>query len=710
MKSIGKITKRLINKGSRSSPGTSCQSNNSFYNLSISEVEKICNFICENNGCYFSLVSAEGHIIFAGSSFKDLGYDKDSLSGRLIFDFIHPDESADFSSLIIKSRPSANNQESASSGEITSRDFRFLSHSGEWIKFKTSVIPVIDSAEADLLWMIVFQNITTNKPAEEDNIRLAAIPRESPNPILSCDSQGNITYINPAAKTILNDLGIKRAEYFLPKNHLQIVQSCLDDRKSYNQIEADISGHFFSWSYNPIPDIKIVHIHGMDITEQKYVEQKLIHDALHDSLTGLPNRIMFRDTLERSIKRARRKKDYNFAVLFLDLTRFKLINDSLGHLIGDKVLIKTAERLTACLRPGDLAARFGGDEFTIFLDDIEDSSDAIRVAKRVQTELSAHLIIENQEIIPSAGIGIVLYSKDYSKPEDLLRDANTAMFKAKSHGGSNYVMFDKEMHLHAMKLLQLETDLQHAIERREFRVYYQPIIALSTGKLSGFEALLRWERPGYGLMPPDSFISFLEETDMILPVGEWVLKEACGQLKKWQNEFPDKNHLTVSVNLSARQFSQPDLIDKVRESLQQNNLYASSLKLEITESVIMENYSLTNSLLMQLRQMNVQLSIDDFGTGYSSLSQLYRFPIHILKIDRSFINIIRKNGENSEIAQTIISLARNLGITVIAEGIENEDQMIVLKNMNCEYGQGYYISRPLTSDAATEFLRENHRW
>ena len=443
-----------------------------------------------------------------------------------------------------------------------------------------------------------------------------------------------------------------------------------------------------------------------DITDRKRAEERLLHDAFHDALTGLPNRALFMDHLKLTIARAKRRDEQMFAVLFLDLDRFKIINDSLGHMIGDQLLVGIARRLETCLRPGDTVARLGGDEFTILLEDIQDASEAIAVAERIQKELRVPFNLGGHEVFTTVSIGIAPSTTGYDRPEDLLRDADTAMYRAKTLGKTRHEVFDKAMHARAMNLLQLETDLRRAVERQEFFIQYQPIVSLESGKLHGFEALVRWQHPERGPISPMDFIPVAEETGLIIPIGQWVLAEACRQMRHWQEKFTDCGPLTMSVNLSSKQFTQPNLIDRIKQVLEETKIDPHSLKLEITESVVMENIETATEMLKQLRAVGVGLSIDDFGTGYSSLSYLHRFPINTLKIDRSFVTRMVDKDENTEIVRTIVMLAQNLGMNVVAEGVETEEQLRHLQSLECEYGQGYYFSKPVDTEKAEQFLSD----
>ncbi len=470
-----------------------------------------------------------------------------------------------------------------------------------------------------------------------------------------------------------------------------------------------------------------------DVTERKLAESQLLHDAFHDALTGLPNRALFMNRLGHTVERAKRHENSIFAVLFVDLDRFKVINDSLGHLSGDRLLITVAERLKHCLRSGDTLSRLGGDEFTILLEDIKDITEATNVAERIQTSLSLPFNLGVHEVFITTSIGIVLSPTGYEQLEDILRDADTAMYRAKASGKACYRVFDKTMHLRAVTLLQLENDLRRAVQslarlpsyskgnvglgtpeemKQEFQVHYQPIVSLASGKITGFEALLRWQHPSRGLLSPTEFIPIAEETRLIVPLGYWVLRSACYQTRAWQERFPTTPPLTISVNLSSKQFLQPNLIEQIEQILEESGLDACSLRLEITESAIMENSETSATMLLQLRSIGVQIYIDDFGTGYSSLSYLQRFPVNALKIDRSFISRMGVDGEDSAIVQTIVMLANKLGIDVIAEGIETEEQLGQLREICCTQaqGQGYFFSKPLDSQAAETLIADLPHW
>ncbi|MEG4853832.1 EAL domain-containing protein [Microcoleus sp. B5-D4] len=433
-------------------------------------------------------------------------------------------------------------------------------------------------------------------------------------------------------------------------------------------------------------------------------EEKLGHYAFHDALTGLPNRAWFMNRLQQAIDLSYRREDYLYAVLFIDLDRFKVVNDSLGHLVGDQLLKSVARQLQVCLRHTDAVARFGGDEFVILLEDIKDIDEPSRVAERIQNQLRQPFNLNDYEVFTEISMGIILSTMGYDRPEDVLRDADIAMYYAKAQGRGRYEVFDPAMQTVAMTRLQLENDLRRAIALQEFCVHYQPIVSLSTGQLSGFEALVRWHHPSGIIYPPAEFIPVAEETGLINELGWFVLQEACHQINIWQQQFPQTPPLAINVNLSPVQLKQANLLNRIEEILQQTGFPSYRLKLEITESCILETVSREEKMLKQLKALGLMLCIDDFGTGYSSLSRLHEFPIDTLKIDRSFVSRIGLDNSGVEIIQTIVTLARSRGMDIVAEGIETPTQLQKLRELGCELGQGYLFSKPVDSEKATELL------
>lgn len=447
----------------------------------------------------------------------------------------------------------------------------------------------------------------------------------------------------------------------------------------------------------------------IDITERKRAEEQLIHDAIHDGLTGLANRVFFMNQLQMALKMSERHSGYEFAILFVDVDRFKRINDSLGHVVGDQLLVAIANVLTRCTKPTDTVARLGGDEFAILLEDIHDIHDAIRVAQRIQDDLVPPFRLAGHDVVTTASIGIVLSAADYQHGTELMRDADIAMYRAKDNGRNCYEVFDKVMHARAVQMLKLEADLQRAIDQQEFVVHYQPIVSLTTGQLTGFEALIRWQSP-QGMIPPNHFIPLAEDNGMIVPIGEWILQSACQQLWAWQQEFPHAANLQMSVNLASRQLAEENLIAEIELILQSTGLSGTCLKLELTERMLMENSTVVVSRLEKLKERNIRLSIDDFGTGFSSLSYLHQFPIDTLKIDRSFVDQMDSTTSQSGIVQAIVNLAHALKMDAIAEGIETQQQVQTLQSLGCEYGQGYFFARPLPADQVRSLLANRSTW
>ena len=451
-----------------------------------------------------------------------------------------------------------------------------------------------------------------------------------------------------------------------------------------------------------------------DITERKQKEEQLlgdaIHNAFHDGLTGLPNRALLLDRLDRTMERARHHEGYTFAVLFLDIDHFKDVNDQFGHAVGDQLLAEIADRLSTCMSPRDTVARLGGDEFAILLDDTGDVAKILRCAENIQEQLQTPFHLGDNELTTSASIGIALSTGGRRQAEDLLADADKAMYRAKAHGRARHEVFNRDIHARAVARLQMRTDLEQAIEDRGFQVYYQPIIDLGAGKITGFEALGRWLHPSRGLVSPAEFIPLAEETGLIIDIGRWLMLEACRQVRYWQDAYPFDLPSGISINLTSREFSQPDLIPTIQKVLSESGLPPSHLSLEITEGVILEDPEQRALTLESLRDLGVKVYIDDFGTGHASFNFMYSFPIDALKIDNSFIHRIGPAGENAEIVRTIIMLAQDYGMQVIGEGIETADQLAVLRDLRCRYGQGFYFARPMNAEKMDALLASQPHW
>ncbi|RCJ37926.1 diguanylate phosphodiesterase [Nostoc minutum NIES-26] len=447
-----------------------------------------------------------------------------------------------------------------------------------------------------------------------------------------------------------------------------------------------------------------------EITSRRQLQSKLLDIALHDSLTGLPNRVLFIRRLAKALHCAKQESNYQFAVLFLDCDRFKVVNDSLGHLVGDELLVAIARRLQACLTPVDTLARLGGDEFGILLEKIVDINSAIKIADNILQQLSIAFKLSRYEVFMNASIGINWGHKDYEKPEFLLRDADTAMYRAKALGRARYHVFDPAMYQEAIQLLELENDLRRAVDRQEFLVYYQPIISLGTGRISGFEALVRWQHPIRGLISPIEFIPVAEETGLINPINMWVLQSACHQLHIWQNHPATPENLTISVNLSARLFSQANLTTQIDQIIDETQVNPACLELEITESVIMENTHAVKTILQKLKARKIKLVMDDFGTGYSSLSYLHSFPLNALKIDKSFVKRMQHNQEDMGLVPAMIGIAESMGMAVIAEGVETKEQLKQLRSLKCDFAQGYLFSKPLEQRLVLDLIASAPQW
>ena len=549
-----------------------------------------------------------------------------------------------------------------------------------------------------------------------DEARFRALVENSSDIVVVLDKGGVLRYVSPSVKRLLGydaaqQIGTSAYSLMHPADVRRFQEGfarVLGRPEDHAPTEFRLRHADGSWRYLEATATNLLHdpsVRGVvenvrDITERKLLEEQLAHQAFYDALTGLPNRTLFMDRLGHALARAARRTTRT-AVLFLDVDGFKLINDSLGHGVGDHMLVTVGQRLITSLRPGDTVARFGGDEFTVLLEDIAEPGDALRVAERIIDGLRQPFSVEGRDIFITASIGITLSTaRDTpARAGDLVREADIALYQAKAAGKARAVLFAPSMNTSAVERLDLATELRQAVARRELRVYYQPEVDLDTGAVVGMEALLRWQHPRHGLVGPADFIPLAEETGLIIPVGGWVLEEACRQARLWQALRPADPPLVVSVNLSARQLQQPDLVEQATRVLRETGLAPSALQLEITESAMMLDTESTIATLRALKEMGVRLAIDDFGTGYSSLSYLQRFPVDTLKIDRSFIKEVSCDPGAAAIVRAVTTLAHALGIEVTAEGIETEEQLARVRALRCDRGQGYYFSEPLPSDA-----------
>lgn len=611
----------------------------------------------------------------------------------------------------------------------------FWSDLRDWVRALAALVLIFDI-------YTIYQHLQLHrlrKQLAEKNELFELITENAADMIAVVDNAGNRIYNSPAYQRILGYSAeeleaTKSSEQIHPADRGRVLEAAERARLTgcgqtleYRMRHKDGSWRVLESTASTVRNsegkIEKLVIVNRDITDRKRVEEALAHNAFHDRLTNLPNRALFLDRLQRAITRARRHSDYKFAVLFIDVDEFKVFNDSLGHSAGDELLIQIGRRLAACFRESDTVsrtstessisependslARLGGDEFTVLLEDISNPGDAIRVAQRIQDKWKIPFVIGGQEVVMSASIGIALGLTAGTEAEDLVRDAELAMYRAKRAGKARYEVFDPAMHTSAVRRLKLETDLRRALELQELRVYYQPIVRLKSGKICGFEALSRWQRPE-GLVLPGEFIPVADETGLIVPINCLLLLEACQQLRSWQAHFPSDEPLTMSVNVAPRQFAQPDLARDISSIIEQAGVNPATLQLEIVETVAMGDPERAAQVLSDLKATGVRLSIDDFGTGYSSLSRLQRLPVDSLKVDRTFISTMDADPDSQEIVRLIVAMAHTLGLKVIAEGTETEKQVLILKELDCEMAQGYLFARPCPAEEISARLRSN---
>src|SRR5918995_23861 len=669
-----------------------------------------------------ALVGTDGRFLRVNRSLCEiLGYPERELLGKTFQELTHPDD-LEFDLEHLRR---------LLAGEVRTyqTEKRYLHQDGHVVWALLSVSVVHDEEDEPLYFVSQIQDVSERKKVEkviiESEERFRSLVQNSSDIITILDTDGTVLYVSPAVERVTGyrpeeQVGTNAFGSVHPDDREQALNTFAEVLKRpglHPSLEFRVPHKDGSWRYlehvvNNLlddPAVRGVVVNSWDVTERKALVEQLSYQAFHDLLTGLPNRALFMDRLERALARANRRGN-KVSVLFVDLDNFKVINDSLGHEVGDQLLIAVAERLKTCLRPEDTAARLGGDEFTILVEDISSVGEGVQIAERIADILRPPFALEDQEVFVTASTGIALNSTAQEQPADLLRHADLAMYRAKRRGKARYEVFEPNMEARALKRLLLETGLRRALVRQQFRVYYQPIVALDNDKIAGVEALVRWEHPERGLLLPEVFLSVAEETGLIVQIGQWVLREAAKQARIWQERYPGTPPLTISVNLSTREFFHPQLVAEV---LGESEIDPASLQLEITEGAMTTNgtYS-ADRTLRKLKRMGVQLAIDDFGLGYSSLSYLKRFPVDFLKIDRSFIAGLSQapNGvsKDTEIVKAMIELTHALGLEVIAEGVENAEQLTRLRQMKCDLAQGNYFSEPLPSEELAVILAEDH--
>ena len=672
----------------------------------------------ENTPLAILVAGADEKVVAVNSAFESLfGFARTEVIDREINDLITPADRTDEASWLSRR---------TFAGETVSQRSVRLRKDGTQIPVEIFGVPVVQDGQVELVYGIYVD--------QTERLRAEAALRESEEKFRSLAEQslqgifvlkhGRIAYANQMMADITGyDLGdflgldqqaleglihpADRAFVVAAANGFEIGDGEVSPQSEYRLITK--SGEV-KWVLQQTRTVQFdgdLGVEGVlvEITKRKHAEEQLLQSALHDSLTGLPNRASFHDRVDLALERTRGRSQSPFAVLFLDLDRFKLINDGYGHQAGDRLLVDIAHRLRRAVRPGDTVARLGGDEFTVLIPDIKGPDEAVSVATRIHTALSKPFQVGDQEVFTSASTGIAISSPRYDNPDEILRDADIAMYQAKANGRARHFMYDKSMHPLVLSQLNLENDLRRALEREEFVLHYQPIVDTLSGRIVACEALVRWQHPERGLLPPGEFLSMAEETGLINPIGEWVLRKGCRQAARWMHECNGSSSPAVSINLFSRQFSKAELVVYIREVLDEFELPPNRLQLEITESAIIDVPELAIDVMRRLRDLGIKVHLDDFGTGYSSLAYLQRFAIDTLKIDRGFIQRIGSDGGGAEIVQTIISLARNLGMDALAEGIESPEQLTTVRDMGCGFAQGFLFAKPLPPDEILELIK-----
>jgi diguanylate cyclase (GGDEF)-like protein/PAS domain S-box-containing protein len=670
--------------------------------------------VVENSSENVTIVDLDGTLRYASPAFgRMLGYAPQEVVGKMnVLDYVHPDDLPH----VLEETEKALSE----GGVATNRtEYRFRHKDGSWRWVESAGTYLLD--DPHVKGVVVQTRDITERKRTEEALREAEerFRRSFDDAAIGMALVGTDGRFLRTNRSLCDMLGYREVELlgktFQDITHPDDLDADLDQRrrtllgevrtyqmeKRYFHKEGQVVWVLLSVSLvhdeegEPLYFVSQV----QDISERKVLEERLQHMAFHDSLTDLPNRQLFMDRLGQALRRTRRRHK-RIAVLFMDLDGFKVVNDSLGHEVGDLLLTVVAQRLRRCLRPEDTLARFGGDEFVVLIEALDDPAQAVQVAERITEELRRPFIMEGRDLYVLASIGISLGDARTHDPDDLLREADTAMYRAKDEGG-DFRVFNPAMYERAFTRLEVENDLRRAIEQEEFVVHYQPMVDLQTGELWGMEALVRWDHPERGLLEPSQFVPVAEQSGLVIPMGEQILREACYRAKEWQEENPRIPPLVMSVNLSASQLSHSDLADTVERVLGETRLQGSRLTLDVTETVYVKVLAANTAMLDRLRGLGVRFSIDDFGTGYSSLSYLKRLPAHAIKIDQSFVKGLGKVAEDTAVVRMIIELAHTLGLEVIAEGVETEEQATLLKEMGCDVAQGYHFSKPLPAEAAS---------